>query len=415
MRSCNLLLLISFSVSRMFEITGKKDRSCAWLSVSLFTNRNVAVAEKQVVDKEHQMFLQEVFDAAEKLRLTTPSASSAPENNSVSTFDINEKRNREVLSHHCVHSASEKEGANDTSIQQSTCQYTSLSGIRPSPEATATLQMKYTRSHVGFASQTYNGSIENQNAREWEKREFQKLPSMHIGSRWLQNDIDEPSRKRRCPGSKSVPVNTIPSSILSPPLIQFPTTKAAFTENSSHFKHKSFEAQEGHIPAVHNVHLRINPSKIILSPEPLVTQTQLRRVSIDNGPMPVRENDGNAVQPSKVDETLSAKRNRRRKRSPKNLSCPHCDVKFRQPSAVKSHIRTVHLRERRFACPRIGCSQRFGASGDVTRHVDSVHLEKREFKCDICGVLLSRNTVRYRHMRHVHGVEPHPPRNAKSF
>lgn len=112
------------------------------------------------------------------------------------------------------------------------------------------------------------------------------------------------------------------------------------------------------------------------------------------------------AKPSKPTESLKKREKRKRRRGPKNIPCPHCSVKFHQKSAVLSHIRTVHYRERRFKCPKDGCGQRFGASGDVTRHVDSVHLERRPYKCEDCGNMLSRKTVLYRHVRNVHHKEP---------
>lgn len=116
-----------------------------------------------------------------------------------------------------------------------------------------------------------------------------------------------------------------------------------------------------------------------------------------------------AAGPSKTANNKRRRRKkdkRKRQRGPKNIPCPHCPVLFHQHSAVISHVRTVHYRERRFVCPKEGCGQRFGASGDVTRHVDSVHLERRPYKCEDCGNMLSRKTVLYRHIRNVHHKEP---------
>lgn len=109
------------------------------------------------------------------------------------------------------------------------------------------------------------------------------------------------------------------------------------------------------------------------------------------------------------DDDLSIHRSRKkRKRGPKTLKCSEagCNIWFNQPSAVRNHIRTVHLGERRFLCPEEGCNARFGASGDVTRHVSSVHEGNRNSICNICGLGMSRNTVLYRHIRNIHGQEP---------
>lgn len=89
------------------------------------------------------------------------------------------------------------------------------------------------------------------------------------------------------------------------------------------------------------------------------------------------------------------------------FACGSCDKKFHQQSGLDSHVRVVHLRERRFECPR-GCGLRFGARGDVTRHVDAVHLKKRDWVCYICGDAFCRKSILKRHCSNVHKVPYRP-------
>lgn len=86
------------------------------------------------------------------------------------------------------------------------------------------------------------------------------------------------------------------------------------------------------------------------------------------------------------------------------FACSSCEKRFHQQSGLDSHVRVVHLKERRFECPR-GCGLRFGARGDVTRHVDAVHLKKRDWVCYICGDAFSRKSILTRHCWNVHKVE----------
>lgn len=86
---------------------------------------------------------------------------------------------------------------------------------------------------------------------------------------------------------------------------------------------------------------------------------------------------------------------------PRPFSCATCLTSFHHKSGLESHIRVVHLKERRYVCP-LGCTLRFGARGDVTRHVDAVHLKKRDWICSVCEAAFSRKSILDRHRKNVH-------------
>lgn len=86
----------------------------------------------------------------------------------------------------------------------------------------------------------------------------------------------------------------------------------------------------------------------------------------------------------------------------KRHACDICGARFAQRGGVNSHVRTVHLKEKRFQCEFPGCSRVFGHRGDATRHVRSFHQKLRPFKCSTCGAGFARKSVLVRHRKNVH-------------
>lgn len=108
------------------------------------------------------------------------------------------------------------------------------------------------------------------------------------------------------------------------------------------------------------------------------------------------------------DKTNMKKQNSKHRRGrpngdtrPRPFSCVTCHTSFHHKSGLESHVRVVHLKERRYVCP-LGCDIRFGARGDVTRHVDAVHLKKRDWICSVCDAAFSRKSILDRHRKNVH-------------
>lgn len=356
--------------------------------------------KRHEIDKEHRIFLQKVLDAAERLNSTAPKPQdfagfSLPD-------EVSEEKTRAVPSRcHYERLASEQLGMADGPVPQDDIhQSASLLEVSSSSG----------RPFVSLLAKTASGyepNIAEKDRLPQERRNFHTEGSVFLESAarklerdWSQVDASEPTRKRRRVGMGHVPARIIAYPILPTRQLQCPNIANA-RESLNGVQFDENGGQETN-RKVHGA----SPPETISSTSTLAAQAQVNQRSKLHTQIPQQASGIDAEQASEENDLMTMKQKSRRKRGPKNLECPHCDVKFRQPSAVRSHIRTVHLGERRFACPMQSCSQRFGASGDVTRHIDSVHLEKREYKCDICGARLSRNTVRYRHMRHVHGVEP---------
>lgn len=86
----------------------------------------------------------------------------------------------------------------------------------------------------------------------------------------------------------------------------------------------------------------------------------------------------------------------------KKYVCEVCGARFSQRGGVNSHVRTVHLKEKRFQCEVEGCDRVFGHRGDATRHVRSFHEGLKPFICRTCGVGFARKSVLKRHRGNVH-------------
>lgn len=87
--------------------------------------------------------------------------------------------------------------------------------------------------------------------------------------------------------------------------------------------------------------------------------------------------------------------------------CPQCPARFRAQYRLNSHRRHVHLRERRFRCPREECS--FGATSQhaLNLHEAGVHLGERRYACRVldCEKRFVQLSHRNRHERNMHRLD----------
>lgn len=81
-------------------------------------------------------------------------------------------------------------------------------------------------------------------------------------------------------------------------------------------------------------------------------------------------------------------------------NCPECGKTFSKPLNLKTHIRSVHRKERNYPCPK--CELRFFTSCDKKRH-EKTHEELRSFCCTYCVSKFKSKDSWRRHLRRQHG------------
>ncbi len=85
------------------------------------------------------------------------------------------------------------------------------------------------------------------------------------------------------------------------------------------------------------------------------------------------------------------------------FECDTCHRRFGKKSNMMQHIRTVHLKERRFFCG--DCGQAFGTGGNRDAHVRMMHDNIRSAACFHCGKTFCSDGALMHHTRRVHYKE----------
>ena len=80
--------------------------------------------------------------------------------------------------------------------------------------------------------------------------------------------------------------------------------------------------------------------------------------------------------------------------------CETCHKMFSARSSMLKHVRTVHLKERRFFCG--DCGQAFSEAGNRNKHVRMMHDNIRSAPCFHCGKTYADDSHLMRHVRTVH-------------
>lgn len=83
--------------------------------------------------------------------------------------------------------------------------------------------------------------------------------------------------------------------------------------------------------------------------------------------------------------------------------CPICGAAFALAYNLKTHTRTVHMKEKPHWCPV--CNQAFGEKGNLARHVAARHGSGKRFSCEWCDARFHRKAHLVEHMSSAHGVE----------
>ena len=85
------------------------------------------------------------------------------------------------------------------------------------------------------------------------------------------------------------------------------------------------------------------------------------------------------------------------------ITCPECSRKFNQNSALRRHIKIVHIRELPHPCAL--CDKKFALAESLNKHMRAVHLKSRGFPCAYCDYAASRADMLKIHVRKIHTKE----------
>lgn len=82
------------------------------------------------------------------------------------------------------------------------------------------------------------------------------------------------------------------------------------------------------------------------------------------------------------------------------IKCEKCGARFSNGSVLSRHVKTVHLKQRRWECN--SCKSRFGQKSHLEKHMRTVHREGARLQCDGCGARFSRSAELDAHRKTQH-------------
>ncbi|KAJ8704004.1 hypothetical protein PYW07_013298 [Mythimna separata] len=81
-------------------------------------------------------------------------------------------------------------------------------------------------------------------------------------------------------------------------------------------------------------------------------------------------------------------------------TCEECGKTFLTPLKLKTHVRSVHIKERKYPCAK--CDMRFFTTCDRRRH-ERTHEDVRSFCCSYCDAKFKSKDSWRRHLKRQHG------------
>jgi len=89
----------------------------------------------------------------------------------------------------------------------------------------------------------------------------------------------------------------------------------------------------------------------------------------------------------------------------KKYECEHCNKAFINKGDLKHHIRTVHLKQKKYECEH--CNKAFGHRGNLNNHIGNVHLKQKIYECEYCNKGFGRKGDLKKHIKSIH-TNPKP-------
>jgi len=82
------------------------------------------------------------------------------------------------------------------------------------------------------------------------------------------------------------------------------------------------------------------------------------------------------------------------------FNCEQCDKTFGRKDNLKTHINTVHLKQKKYKCDL--CDKSFGQKQQLKRHINTFHLKQKNFKCDHCNESFGEKGQMKTHINTIH-------------